>query len=87
MRDAWYETVKHLPCPVILKLTGKRVPVGRAPHHIFGKMGWLLCAIEYFLPVSEEGHAWIEANKDIARREGWLAPKGQWLNPPKKAEP
>lgn len=55
-------------------------------HHIYGR-GWkneLLMREEFWLPCCSDCHpAWIDANRDLARELGLLAPKGQWNNPPK----
>jgi hypothetical protein len=31
--------------------------------------------------VSDEGHRWIDANRDEARKYGWLAGRGDWHKP------
>ena len=54
-------------------------------HHIFGRgpQGELLCWRPGCMGVSRQGHRWIDAHKDEARKRGWLAPKGLYNNPKK----
>lgn len=47
-------------------------------HHIRGRLGPLLMCERFWCPVSADGHAWIDANRDEARRLGLLAQRGDW---------
>ena len=51
-------------------------------HHVRGRghggRGPLLLDERYWLACSLQGHRWIDANKDEARKRGWLAQKGDW---------
>jgi hypothetical protein len=51
-------------------------------HHRFGRAGKLLLWEPGFLAVSAQGHAWIDANRDEARKRGLLCPVGQWNKQP-----
>ncbi len=49
-------------------------------HHLHGR-GWrreLLMVEALWIPVSAEGHAWIDANRTKSIAYGLLAPKGQY---------
>lgn len=47
-------------------------------HHVFGKIGRLLRWVPGWMPVSKQGHRWIHANPEEARKRGWLGPIGTW---------
>lgn len=40
-------------------------------HHMKGRTGTLLTDRKYMLPVSREGHVWIEMNPEEAKAKGW----------------
>ena len=52
-------------------------------HHPFGKIGKLLTETKHFIPCCENCHRRIHSNIHWAQKEGLIAGKGQWLNPPK----
>ena len=69
LRSGW---IKGKMCAVF--------PTRRATdvHHIRGRIGQLLFDQKYWLPVSREGHIWIDNNIEEARAKGWIAAKGDW---------
>ena len=52
-------------------------------HHQRGRVGTLLLDERFWIAVSLDGHRWIDANRDEARRRGLLAQIGQWNVPVK----
>ena len=54
-------------------------------HHMrgrgYGGRGPLLMDERFWLAVSSRGHAWIDANRGLARQRGWLCEKGSWNKP------
>ncbi len=64
----------------------KRPNLSTNCHHLFGR-GWrneLLMIEKYWIPCCSTCHPnWIDANMELAREIGMLAPKGQWNQPPK----
>jgi hypothetical protein len=76
----------NVRCPV-MNWCGVILPI-TCVHHMRGKncealrhdkRGWLL--------VSLTGHAWIDTNREEARRRGFLCPLGKWGTPFKPDEP
>lgn len=59
-----------------LFLVGKLCPVKSVPateiHHTNGRTNKRLNDVNYWLPVSRLGHAWIHANPKESRLKGWL---------------
>ena len=53
-------------------------------HHVFGRLGHLLNWQPGWMAVSQQGHSWIDANREAARLRGWLAPKGLWNTSPEE---
>jgi hypothetical protein len=41
-------------------------------HHRKGRLGRFLLEQQWWLPVSREGHQWIESNPDAAREKGFI---------------
>lgn len=41
-------------------------------HHRAGRDGEFLLMEKFWLPVSDEGHRWIEDNREEAKARGWL---------------
>lgn len=68
-------------CLVMKKL---RQPVSRATqcHHKHGRQGALLMDERYWLPVSAEGHRWIDANRRQAQELDLLG-RGPWNTAPR----
>lgn len=81
-KQDWWPTVAGSLCPVMMAIFGKRRRVERKPHHIYGRLGALLCDTRYWLAVSAEGHRFIHDNEDMAREHGWLCPKGHFNTMP-----
>jgi hypothetical protein len=52
-------------------------------HHTHGRTGRLLRHQDWWLAVSKQGHRWIHANVQEARRRGWICSAGEWNVPPK----
>jgi hypothetical protein len=52
-------------------------------HHKNGRLGPLLTNRRYWLAVSAIAHAWIHANPNAARAEGYLAAVGKWNSTPR----
>lgn len=55
-------------------------------HHSRGKTGPLLTDERFFIPVSRDGHDWIDRNRNLARRTTWkdrpvLCAVGDWNRP------
>ncbi len=48
------------------------------PHHQRGRLGNLLCAVEFWLPVCPFHHRWIHENVTAARRMGLICDLGKW---------
>lgn len=85
---AWLAEPEQMWSAVELALNGKLVRATQC-HHRNGR-GWrgeLLMEESLWIPVSAEGHAWIDANRESARRLGLLAPLGQWNRKPPEAKP
>lgn len=59
------------PCPVMLKIKGKRFKITDL-HHMAGRKGKLLRYKPYWLAVSREGHNWIHDNPEKAYELGFL---------------
>ncbi|TXH49972.1 MAG: hypothetical protein E6Q97_21345 [Desulfurellales bacterium] len=58
-------------------------------HHSRGRIGRLLNMTEFWVPVSREGHRWINDNPAEARNRTWmgiplLCAVGQWNTVPKE---
>jgi hypothetical protein len=51
-------------------------------HHSRGRRGTLLLEKRYWIPVSAEGHSWIDRNPKQARELGLLCQPGQYNAPP-----
>lgn len=50
-------------------------------HHQRGKLGPLLMDERFWIPVCRPHHAWIDANRDLARAMGLLCARGEWNVP------
>jgi hypothetical protein len=50
-------------------------------HHLRGRAGSLLLDERFWMAISKQGHRWVHANMDEARKRGWLCSKGDWGRP------
>ena len=71
----WLRLPENRFCQVYLRLTGEQHRATQC-HHYQGRRGSLLLYREYWVPVSMEGHLWIDQNNDLARELGLLCPLG-----------
>jgi hypothetical protein len=71
----------HLPenrwCRVYFLFLGQRVPATQC-HHFQGRCGMLLLYEPFWIPVSWEGHRWIDDHHRQARALGLLCPLGRY---------
>ena len=58
----------------------RRVPATQC-HHYQGRRGMLLLHEPFWIPVSWEGHRWIEDHREQARALGLLCPLGRYNAP------
>lgn len=56
---------QHTRCAVYPNLQANQI------HHSRGRIGRLLCDMRWWIPVSQEGHRWIEENHREARTRKW----------------
>jgi hypothetical protein len=80
----WLRLPENKWCQVYLKLSGLQVRATQC-HHFQGRRGMLLLYKPYWIPVSAEGHAWINDNPERARELGLLCPLGLYNSPVKLA--
>jgi hypothetical protein len=76
----WCRRPENRWCRVYLLLLGKRVPATEC-HHYQGRRGMLLLYEPFWIPVSWEGHRWIEEHKERARMLDLLCPLGRYNSP------
>jgi hypothetical protein len=76
----WLRLPENRWCQVYLRLTGRRVAATQC-HHYQGRRGMLLLYKSYWIPVSWEGHRWIEEHRERARALGLLCPLGRYNSP------
>lgn len=62
---------RGVPCPVMLKIKGIRLPITDC-HHMNGHGGKKLLDENFWLFVSRAGHDWIRDHANEARDNGWL---------------
>lgn len=76
LRAEFLELEENIACPVVARgLTGKPLGIWERTtqiHHKKRRYGKLLNDRQYWLAVSAEGHAWIEAHPNQARKLSWL---------------
>src|SRR5215471_4086100 len=65
----WLREPQNRWCRVYLLLVGKRVPATQC-HHYQGRRGVLLLYEPFWIPVSLEGHRWIDEHRERARALG-----------------
>jgi hypothetical protein len=72
-------------CRVYLLIAGRQVPATQC-HHYQGRRGMLLLYEPFWIPVSWEGHRWINEHREQARGLGLLCPLGRYNSPVRTAE-
>ncbi len=80
----WLRLAENRWCQVYLRLQGRRVPASQC-HHYQGRRGMLLLYQPFWIPVSWEGHRWIEEHRQRARALGLLCPLGRYNSPVRSA--
>ena len=81
----WLRLPENRWCRVYLLLLGRRVPASQC-HHYQGRRGMLLLYEPSWIPVSWEGHRWIDEHRERARDLGLLCPLGQYNSPVRRAK-
>jgi hypothetical protein len=81
----WLRYPENRWCRVYLLLLGRRVPATQC-HHYQGRRGMLLLCEPFWIPVSWEGHRWIDEHREQARQLGLLCPLGRYNSPVRSAE-
>jgi hypothetical protein len=76
----WLRLPENQWCRVYLQLLGRRVPATQC-HHYQGRRGMLLLYEPFWIPVSWEGHRWIDDHRQQARALGLLCPLGKYNSP------
>jgi hypothetical protein len=76
----WLRLPENRWCRVYLLLQGRRVPASQC-HHYQGRRGMLLLYEPFWIPVSWEGHRWIDDHRQEARALGLLCPLGKYNSP------
>lgn len=67
-----FKRIEQARCPVFPQKKVTEV------HHKSGRLGALLLDQTHWVAVSSEGHRWIHAHPELARKAGLLAPLGEW---------
>ncbi len=78
----WLRLTENRWCRVYLLLTGQQVPATQC-HHYQGRRGVLLLYEPFWIPVSWEGHRWIDDHREQARELGLLCALGRYNSPVK----
>jgi len=73
----WLRLPENRWCRVYLQLLGRRVPATQC-HHYQGRRGVLLHHEPFWIPVSWEGHRWIDDHRQQARALDLLCPLGSY---------
>lgn len=76
----WLHLTENRWCRVYLKLLNQHVPATQC-HHYQGRRGMLLLYEPFWIPVSWEGHRWIDEHRDQARQLALLCPLGRYNSP------
>ncbi len=82
----WLRLPENRWCRVYLVLAGRRVPATEC-HHYQGRRGMLLLYEPFWIPVSWEGHQWINDHRERARELGLLCPLGRYNSPVHRESP
>jgi hypothetical protein len=77
----WLRRPENRWCRVYLLLRGERVRATQC-HHYQGRRGMLLVYEPFWIPVSWEGHRWIDDHRERARSLGLLCPMGMYNSRP-----
>ncbi len=80
----WLRLPENRWCRVYLLLLGRHVPAFQC-HHYQGRRGMLLLYEPFWIPVSWEGHRWIDEHRERARELGLLCPLGRYNSPVRRA--
>jgi len=80
----WLRLPENRCCRVYLLLLGQRVPATQC-HHYQGRRGMLLLYEPFWIPVSWEGHRWIDDHRQQSRVLGLLCPLGRYNSPVRTA--
>lgn len=78
----WLQKPANRVCRVTLKRNIRQEPATQC-HHKRGRLGALLMDKRFWIPVSDDGHKWIDANRKQARRLGLLCALGDWNKIPR----
>jgi hypothetical protein len=73
----WLRLPENRWCRVYLLLLDQRVPATQC-HHYQGRRGMLLLYEPFWIPVSWEGHRWIDDHRQQARALDLLCPLGKY---------
>ena len=73
----WIRLPENRWCQVYLRLLGRRVRAIQC-HHYQGRRGRLLRYQPFWIPVSWEGHRWIDDHRERTRELGLLCPMGKY---------
>jgi hypothetical protein len=73
----WLAVPANRWCRVYQLLANRRVPATQC-HHYQGRRSLLLLYEPFWIPVSWEGHRWIEEHREQARALGLLCPLGRY---------
>jgi len=76
----WLRLPENRWCRVYLLLLSRRVPANQC-HHYQGRRGRLLLYEPFWIPVSWEGHRWIDEHREQARVLNLLCPLGRYNSP------
>ncbi len=76
----WLRLPENRWCRVYLLLLGRRVSAAQC-HHFQGRRGMLLLYEPFWIPVSFEGHRWIDEHREEARKLKLLCPLGRYNSP------
>ena len=76
----WLRLPENRWCRVYQLLLGRHRPATQC-HHYQGRHGMLLLYEPYWIPVSWEGHRWIDDHRERARELGLLCPLGRYNSP------
>ncbi len=77
---AWLDLPENRWCRVYLVLLGRQVRATQC-HHYQGRRGMFLLDEPFWIPVSWEGHRWIDDHREQARALGLLCLLGCYNSP------
>lgn len=75
----WWNSLPNHFC----SYPGCRKKASRSPHHLYGRVGRLMCDIRGFRAVCREHHRWIDKNQNDARALGLACPYGHYNDWPR----